>query len=375
MVPTADIKLTLGAILAGGLTSVALSGVVAVLGFFYFRIYPRDASSLKSLVRSPVSADLFGDPCFCLAGKVGLIWLLDAVHSVLIAVSIWKYFILSFGDPTQSDVVYEEIALTIAVTATLTYIVHMFFAIRVYRLSKANWLITAPIMISALARLGCAIGTTVKMSQLHSYSGFVAQCGWIFTLGLAFSTVTDILIAMTMCYFLQNSRTGYGKMDDVIGILLIYTFNNGALTCLATITAMICWIVMHTNNLIFFGIHFCIAKLYAMSLLITLNTRRSIRKRAQTGDDMDYQMPVRFPSSFGKPRSRSAVTHFTRPDQSDAGGGGGGGGTQSSPDLEISINVEKTIHFDVDDADMLQALEPSRQPSPANPPGKPGLLA
>ena len=53
---------------------------------------------------------------------------------------------------------------------------------------------------------------------------------WVFTIGLALSSAVDILIAVFLCYSLQNSRSASSSMDHVINLLILYTFENGALT-------------------------------------------------------------------------------------------------------------------------------------------------
>lgn len=36
-------------------------------------------------------------------GKVYLVWALDAVHTALIAASLWDYFALAYGDASKTD--------------------------------------------------------------------------------------------------------------------------------------------------------------------------------------------------------------------------------------------------------------------------------
>ena len=58
---------------------------------------------------------------------------------------------------------------------------------------------------------------------------------WVFTLGLSLSSALDVMIAAAMCYYLQQSRTGFEGMDHIIDILLFYTFNN-----VSTLRVFIC---------------------------------------------------------------------------------------------------------------------------------------
>ncbi|VDB97605.1 unnamed protein product [Peniophora sp. CBMAI 1063] len=330
--PTADVKSNLGAILLGGLLSMALSGVVACQGFLYFRMYGQDSWSIKGLVL--------------------LVWALDAVHTSLIATSLWNYFALGFGDASQTDLSDTELALTIAFTAMMNFVVHIFFSHRVWKLSRSNLLVTGPLIILSICRLVSGIASTVRLDMIRSFSTFVDIAGWNVTLGLSLSAALDILIAGAMCYYLQNIRSGFSsEMDHTIDILLLYTFNNGALTCVATVSTLICWLAM-PENLIWLGMHFAISKLYATSLLISLNTRRWIRQRSQKrSDGSSHQMPVRFPTgtsiSFGQ-RSRSVMPRFA--------------GTATEPDpttTVLSVRVEKTVQFDISSRSELAELEAS----------------
>jgi hypothetical protein len=340
-----DIKHSLGAILLGGLVSMGLSGALATQCFLYFRIYSGDSRKYKALV-------LFT-------------WALDAVHSGLIAAAIWKYFVIGFGDKTKGDFIYIEVALTVAFTAVITWIVHLFFAYRVHRLSRGQWLCTVPIVLLAFGRVAAALTSTSEMGMIRSYSGFIDKAGWVFTLGLSFSCAIDIFITMAMCYHLRASRTGLQSSDHLIDMMILYSFENGALTSITTIVTLGCWLAMN-DNLIFFGIHFSIAKLYAISLLLTLNTRHTIREAARTSGGSEHQMPVLLPNGHSR-RTRSIMTRFPTGQQR----------VTNQTGTQISINVEKTVTFDVETVPSAQEemvypeLEsarsrPSLQLSPAN---------
>ncbi|KAA1479446.1 hypothetical protein DENSPDRAFT_159733 [Dentipellis sp. KUC8613] len=309
----ANVRATLGAILLGCMLSVALSGIVAAQTFLYYKLYPKDLVRIKVMVF--------------------FVWLLDAIHACLISSATWDYVILNWGDGDIADVINTSVALTVACTALVTVVVHLFFCHRVFRLSKNNYWITVPLVIFAILRLGpylaFALVTTASMTRLRSFSAFVDQFSWCFTMGLALSSVLDILIAASLVYLLQASRTGFASsVDHVINTIMIHTFNNGALTCVTTIVSMIMWLVM-PNNLIFLGLHFAITKLYANSLLATLNTRKGLRGRsAQSGSD--HPMPVLFPSSFRRATGR---------------------GQEVSADqtgTKLQINVEKTVQYAID---------------------------
>ncbi|KAI9510800.1 hypothetical protein F5148DRAFT_511032 [Russula earlei] len=214
------IKTTLGAILIGCMLSTALSGMTAVQTFLYYRLYPKDSFRIKFLVIS--------------------VWLLDSTHAALMCAATWDFLILNFGNEAIADEIPLTIALTVAFTATITFVTHLFFSHRVLLLSRSNWYITAPLVVLAFVRLSAALVSTIEMGRLRSFHEFVQRYGFVFTLGLSTACTLDILITGAMWYFLQMSRTGFGEMDHVIDVIMLYTFNNGALTCVTTVVSLIC---------------------------------------------------------------------------------------------------------------------------------------
>ncbi|XP_006459695.1 hypothetical protein AGABI2DRAFT_116655 [Agaricus bisporus var. bisporus H97] len=78
-------------------------------------------------------------------------------------------------------------------------------------------------------------------------------------------------------------------MIRLVDSTTIYALENGALTCFTTTASLICWLAM-PKNLVFLGLHFVIGKLYANSLLASLNIRRELedlRWRAQNTTTRD----------------------------------------------------------------------------------------
>lgn len=260
-----DIARNHGALLLGGLVATGLSGVVVVQAIIYFKLYPLDSPILKALVL--------------------IIWSLDLTHSGLVCAAIWNYLIKDFGFANNINVIPLSLSLTIVFTAILTFLVHCFFAHRIFLLSKRNWYLTMPILLLATFRLCSACATSGEMIQLRMFSLFKAQFQWLFSLGLALSSIVDIQITISLFILLQNSRSRSLSLNHILDSLILYTFEIGSLTCAATIVSMICWLTMG-NNRIFMGLHFVIGKLYANSLLASLNTRHDLRRQRHSSRDV-----------------------------------------------------------------------------------------
>ncbi|KAG2022307.1 hypothetical protein CC2G_000069 [Coprinopsis cinerea AmutBmut pab1-1] len=259
---TIDIGKTYGALLLGAAGSFGLSGVVSTQCVVYYKRYPKDSLRTKLMV--------------------GASWILDIAHTSFVLVAIYDYFVKNYGNAANVDSIPWSLALSIVVTALQTLLVHCFFAEKILRSSRNNWFITAPILILAVLRLVSATITTANMIRLGRFSSFmVVFPRTMFTTGLTLSAAIDILITGWLCYFLREIRTRIGPhatvMIRMVDTLTLYTLENGALTCFAAIASLVCWLTM-PHNLIFMGLHFVISKLYANSLLASLNMRNDLKQ-------------------------------------------------------------------------------------------------
>ncbi|KAJ7311708.1 hypothetical protein DFH08DRAFT_897475 [Mycena albidolilacea] len=278
-----DVPATLGALLVGGAVALVLSGIVTVQCIIFYKLYPNEIR-IRSLM-------------------VLVVWLLDLLHSAFIVASLFKYFIDFFGDMSRIGFIPPSIALSIVVTAIQTLIAHWYFAHKIYRSSGKNWWVTGPIVLLAFLRLFAASVSTTEMIRLHRYSAFNEKYpGWIFTTGLSLSASVDIMITGWLCYFLQKMRrrTASSPMAHVVNTLTLYTLENGFLTCVTTTASLICWLTM-PDNLVFLGLHFVIGKLYANSLLISLNTRKELREMRWNKPEWDPSVPVLTADDFTIP--------------------------------------------------------------------------
>ena len=63
-------------------------------------MYEQDSRSIKGVVRLVTLAQMVAPAN---DAQVWLVWALDAVHTSLIATSLWDYFTLGFGDASETD--------------------------------------------------------------------------------------------------------------------------------------------------------------------------------------------------------------------------------------------------------------------------------
>ncbi|KAL1669643.1 hypothetical protein GGF50DRAFT_94955 [Schizophyllum commune] len=276
-----------GAILLGSLFAALLSGMVTAQAVVYRKLYPKDSMKVKSLV--------------------GMIWSLDIIHSAMIWTAAWRYLIGYLGHQ-QGTIDRIHWLITIMFTAITTFTVHIFLTRRIF-------LLTTGTMQSLTPRIRVCYGT---------FSAFKAHFFWVFSLGLALSSIVDIAITVSLFVLLYKSRNGMPHLNAVIDSLILYAFENGSLTCIATVVSMICWVAMN-DNFIFLGLHFAIGKR-------DLNARFIVRDGRTTSSSG----PVIVLESRRQPPSGQRQEESTT-------NGTFGIASKVGP---VKINVEQTIHYD-----------------------------
>ncbi|KAJ7860284.1 hypothetical protein B0H13DRAFT_2569597 [Mycena leptocephala] len=104
-------------------------------------------------------------------------------------------------------------------------------------------------------------------------------------LGVAMGLLTDVVTAGALCFFLWRMRTAQknSAANSIINRLVGDAINTGVLTTAVSLSTLLLFDFLE-GNLFFGATYFMLSKLYAVSLLATLNTRRVVRAR---GTDRD----------------------------------------------------------------------------------------
>ncbi|KAK0474193.1 hypothetical protein IW261DRAFT_1568892 [Armillaria novae-zelandiae] len=257
-----SIDSTLGAILVGFAVSCVAFGAILVQTFHYFTRFPSDRLAYKMLV--------------------SVLLMLELVDQIFIGHTVYFYTITNFANVLvllrahlQRSFITQQLLGSICGT-----VVRVCFALRVWRFSKHNWFITTFLMILNSGVLGTAIAFSIKAFSLPSVFA-VAGLRVLGTVALGLGLVTDTVTAGALCYFLNRFRTGHARSDTLVNGLVIYAINTGAVTSLISAATLTLYNVM-PNNLIFIAAYFLLSKLYAISFLATLNTRKVVRGRGTT---------------------------------------------------------------------------------------------
>ncbi|KAG2138649.1 uncharacterized protein EDB93DRAFT_721103 [Suillus bovinus] len=250
---------TLGALLVGFAVSATAFGMLTIQLFTYYRRFPQDKVAYKTLA--------------------ALIWLLSFVDQAFVGYAVYFYTITNYLNPLPLTTEKPQWTLILQMTlgAIVGGIVKSCFTLRVWRFSYRNWWLTGTLFLMVFAQLGTATVFTVESFHLSSFSRMstVKPLG---TFSLAIGVATDMIIAAALCFYLQKMRSSHPTADSMVNTLIVYAVNTGLLTSTISLSTLILFNTMPTN-FIFICMYFVLSKLYAISFLAALNTRKIIRGR------------------------------------------------------------------------------------------------
>ncbi|KAF7328719.1 hypothetical protein MVEN_02500500 [Mycena venus] len=283
------IPLTIGALVCGAMVSIGLSAVVGFQTFLYFQLFPMDTLLYKTLV--------------------AWIWITDAGHTIAVCATVWEYVVLNFDNPAKLLEIAPGYPIHIILTVIATMNANLFYTWRIHRMSKQNWWISGPICMLCLTRTGpggiihglrnASLLISKKWDIVAANFKVVEICGW------AVSGITDIVISTTRYYYLRDLKQGYMTTREMVDAVVIFTINDGLSTCAVVITVIICFMTME-NNFIYIAVFFVLAKLFANSLLTTLNLRNWYRHRHRPmGISINRHHPARNTIQMAPPADKS----------------------------------------------------------------------
>jgi len=248
---------TLGAAFIGFTLSCMVFGVLTTQVYTYFRLFPQDRVIHKFLV-------IF-------------VWVLEATDQAFIAFTLYYYTITNSSSPIVLFVETTSwtLVMQLALGACVGAIVKSTYTFRVWSFSGRNTPVTIVLTTLILAQLGFAFAYTARAFHFDRLL-YVDRIKTLATIALSLGVVTDVGIAGALCYFLHKLRTGWSKSDTLINTLSLYAINTGVLTSVVSLGTLITLNLM-PDNFIFMSIYFVLSKLYAISLMTTLNTRTSVR--------------------------------------------------------------------------------------------------
>ncbi|KAE9391099.1 hypothetical protein BT96DRAFT_320315 [Gymnopus androsaceus JB14] len=287
---TREDEIALGMTLLGLLFSSILYGVALSQVYTYYKRFPRDSYSVKILVVATL--------------------ILDTTSVVFECLACW-YYLVTTGPMSWA---VWSLNAELAVSMLISGIAEAFMIYRVWMLSSRKNILTCILLLFALLHFTSGEVSAAQFLELKRFAEF-GSVEIASILRLSSACVCDTGIAVSLCYFLQQKRTGYKRTDEIIDHLIIFSINSGLITSVASIACLVTYITI-PKTWVYFTLCFLITRLYSNTFLCALNSRQIL----QNGEnDMDTPVLPRFSSisrGLGR-RTSEKITNLSRPTQID----------------------------------------------------------
>ncbi|KAH8108806.1 hypothetical protein DFH11DRAFT_1731650 [Phellopilus nigrolimitatus] len=238
--PQFNLKPSFGALYIGVLTAIGLLGITTLQTWLYYSRYPKDPRGLRLMV--------------------GFIWILELLHSAFGAHALYHYVILNWGNPEALG----------------------------HSLCGNKWYLPVIIGFFGLCAVSFNVATYGLSVVEKDFANFGHTIYVVSTTGLASSIAADSTISVSLAYFLNSKRTGFSKTNRLINRLIFFAINIGMLTSLTDVAVLSCSSALKGPSLAYLSIYEIVSKLYANSLLATLNMRDPDGK--DSGDTTDFRL-------------------------------------------------------------------------------------
>ncbi|KAI0821470.1 hypothetical protein BC629DRAFT_1587735 [Irpex lacteus] len=275
-----DPNSTVGALLIGGLISAILFGVTSTQSWVYYQSDHGDRRMLKAVV--------------------AVLWLLDTFDMCLIFHILYWYLITHYGDSTVLANPVWSIIAHVLVTSFTETVVRCMFALRIWRLSH-NVLLVVIILAITLTDLVACISkhrhlpvlydtennnpplAVITVKAFSTTFATLNKLDALFYLNFSAGLAGDGLVAISLCWILHQSRTGFGKTETIVTWLMTYIINTGLFTAITASLGLILFAIQ-PNNFIYIAVYLQLSKLYANAYLAMLNGRTALRSHANSTD-------------------------------------------------------------------------------------------
>lgn len=248
---------TLGVGFIGVVVAAGLYGVSCVQAWWYYT-HQKDGWPLKLLV--------------------GAVMAFDTIHQALISHTLYTYLVTNYNNEEELGLIVWSLLVEVLFNGFTALLVQSFLTVRIWRLSSGNKWLTGGAAILVLGEFGCVIAYVAMSLRLRTFVELAELKALSITVN-ALAAAGDVVIATTLIWLLRSSRTGFHRSNTMIRKLILFSVETCALTSLCAIASLVS-IVCAGQTFIYILFFFCMGRLYANSLLATLNARKMIRGAA-----------------------------------------------------------------------------------------------
>lgn len=243
--------------LIGTCLASLLYGITCLQAFFYFQTYVDDRRGLKL--------------------TVALLLTLETIH---VALSIWvidSYLVDNYTNPYALQSATWLTTATFSVGFVIDLVVYFYFTWRIWMFTSKSWILIFMILV-ALARTVLSIVACVLSVFSSTWVSYLERDKILILTGNTLFIIGDTFSASIMAWHLNKNRDQTLRTNLLVNRLLVFAVATGGITVLVDIIALALTLAQPLS-LAFTGAILVQTRLYANSLLVSLNLRNA-NKRA-----------------------------------------------------------------------------------------------
>ncbi|KAJ7076686.1 hypothetical protein B0H15DRAFT_1026501 [Mycena belliarum] len=258
----AEVKEVFATSFIGFAVATTAYGIGVLQCYLYFRSYPRDSIQLKI--------------------TVGTLWILDTLSTIMVAHSLYTYFVLNFGDLAADAFIPWSFALENGLLTLVTITAQGFYAWQIWTVSM-NIFVTGGILSLAFASLGLGLWTTVHLFRFPAVASlatheFQSISGPV----QGTAAACDIAITVALIFYLRSKRSaGFRTTEQMIDTLILYAMCRGILTAVIQIM-FLALNVGFPMRTFWQPFHQLVGKLYVNSIVASLNVRKAVHGKGDS---------------------------------------------------------------------------------------------
>ncbi|KAG7088424.1 hypothetical protein E1B28_012418 [Marasmius oreades] len=207
--------------------------------------------------------------------KVAAVWFLDLSHAVASCHYLYTTTISQYGHPELLLVPPLSFDFIILINGLIGALEETWFIRRLYTFSKNVW-ISGLCGVLAFARFSFTMTITIISFQLLPLPVFIENWWWLTAGTVIIGAITDVSIVSSLCHYLWRwRRAECRRITKLIDRVILCAIETSFFTSLVAVLLLVCFLTMPTN-FIWIGIYMLLPRVFANSLLFSLNFRESL---------------------------------------------------------------------------------------------------
>jgi len=292
-----DIQVIAGPSIVGSLCNWGLYGALVVQVYLYYMSFPKDHPVLKCLI--------FG------------VFAVETAQTILVARDAFTIYAKGFGNLNGLESVELTWLSVPIMCGIVSCTVQLVFAYRIFKLSGSK-IAGLCIAIISGAQFTAAMIQGVQSAILGNFQALSRKAIISCTVWLAATALCDLIIALTVTYYLTRADTAFKATEVLINRLVRLTIETGSLTAAFAIIDLALFLGL-PNNSYFNAVSLPLTKLYSNNLLLIYNSRiRIVGGRENVNPtvitslrDTTNLVSTGLGSTFGSNRTRSLAVNVS----------------------------------------------------------------